>query len=74
MKKYLKLQNVIYLYRSNPVSLVLQLLRHMGYIDISLLDCFIISVISPLAVLGETYAVIIYYGLVEMMDVFDRND
>lgn len=46
----------------------------MGYIDISLLDCFIISIISPLAVLGETYAVIIYYGLVEMMDVFDRNN
>jgi hypothetical protein len=38
------------------------------------LDCFIFSIISPLAVLGETYAVIIYYGLVEMMDVFDRND
>jgi hypothetical protein len=73
MKKYLKLQNVITCI-GVIVSLVLQLLRHMGYIDISLLDCFIISVISPLAVLGETYAVIIYYGLVEMMDVFDRND
>ena len=73
MKKYLKLQNVITCI-GVIVSLILQLLRHMGYIDISLLDCFIISVISPLAVLGETYAVIIYYGLVEMMDVFDRND
>jgi hypothetical protein len=73
MKKYLNLQNVITCI-GVIVSLVLQLLRHMGYIDISLLDCFIISVISPLAVLGETYAVIIYYGLVEMMDVFDRND
>jgi hypothetical protein len=73
MKKYLKLQNVITCI-GVIISLVLQLLRHMGYIDISLLDCFIISVISPLAVLGETYAVIIYYGLVEMMDVFDRND
>ena len=73
MKKYLNLQNVITCI-GVIVSLVLQLLRHMGYIDISLLDCFIISVISPLAVLGETYSVIIYYGLVEMMDVFDRNN
>ena len=73
MKKYLKLQNVITCI-GVIISLVLQLLRHMGYIDISLLDCFIISIISPLAVLGETYAVIIYYGLVEMMDVFDRNN
>ncbi|PHX82108.1 MAG: hypothetical protein CK539_06380 [Flavobacteriales bacterium] len=73
MKKYLNLQNVITCI-GVIVSLVLQLLRHMGYIDISLLDCFIISIISPLAVLGETYAVIIYYGLVEMMDVFDRNN
>ncbi len=73
MKKYLNLQNVITCI-GVIISLVLQLLRHMGYIDISLLDCFIISIISPLAVLGETYAVIIYYGLVEMMDVFDRNN
>ena len=73
MKKYLNLQNVITCI-GVIVSLVLQLLRHMGYIDISLLDCFIISVISPLAVLGETYSVIIYYGIVEMMDVFDRNN
>lgn len=73
MKKYLNLQNVITCI-AVIVSLVLQLLRHMGYIDISLLDCFIISIISPLAVLGETYAVIIYYGLVEMMDIFDRNN
>jgi len=73
MKKYLKLQNVITCI-GVIVSLVLQLLRHMGYIDISLLNCFIISVISPLAVLGETYAIIIYYGIVEMMDVFDRNN
>tara|TARA_R110000822_G_scaffold9836_3_gene37780 strand:- start:1217 stop:1438 length:222 start_codon:yes stop_codon:yes gene_type:complete len=73
MKKYLKLQNIITCI-GVIVSLVLQLLRHMGYIDISLLDCFIISVISPLAVLGETYAVIIYYGIVEMMDIFDRNN
>jgi hypothetical protein len=73
MKKYLNLQNVITCI-GVIVSLVLQLLRHMGYIDISLLDCFIISIISPLAVLGETYAVIIYYGLVEMMDIFDRNN
>ena len=73
MKIYLNLQNVITCI-GVIVSLVLQLLRHMGYIDISLLDCFIISVISPLAVLGETYSVIIYYGLVEMMDVFDRNN
>jgi hypothetical protein len=73
MKKYLNLQNVITCI-GVIVSLVLQLLRHMGYIDISLLDCFIISIISPLAVLGETYAVIIYYELVEMMDVFDRNN
>ena len=73
MKKYLNLQNVITCI-GVIVSLVLQLLRHIGYIDISLLDCFIISIISPLAVLGETYAVIIYYGLVEMMDVFDRNN
>jgi hypothetical protein len=73
MKKYLKLQNVITCI-GVIISLVLQLLRHMGYIDISLLDCFIFSIISPLAVLGETYAIIIYYGLVEMMDVFDRND
>ena len=73
MKKYLNLQNVITCI-GVIISLVLQLLRHMGYIDISLLDCFIISVISPLAVLGETYAVIIYYGLVEMMDIFDRNN
>jgi len=73
MKKYLKLQNVITCI-GVIVSLVLQLLRHMGYIDISLLNCFIISIISPLAVLGETYAIIIYYGIVEMMDVFDRNN
>ena len=73
MKKYLNLQNVITCI-GVIVSLVLQLLRRMGYIDISLLDCFIISIISPLAVLGETYAVIIYYGLVEMMDIFDRNN
>ncbi len=73
MKKYLNLQNVITCI-GVIVSLVLQLLRHMGYIDISLLDCFLISIISPLAVLGETYAVIIYYGLVEMMDIFDRNN
>jgi len=73
MKKYLNLQNVITCI-GVIVSLVLQLLRHMSYIDISLLDCFIISIISPLAVLGETYAVIIYYGLVEMMDIFDRNN
>ena len=73
MKKYLNLQNAITCI-GVIVSLVLQLLRHMGYIDISLLDCFIISVISPLAVLGETYAVIIYYGIVEMMDIFDRNN
>ena len=73
MKKYLNLQNVITCI-GVIISLVLQLLRHMGYIDISLLDCFIISTISPLAVLGETYAVIIYYGLVEMMDIFDRNN
>jgi len=73
MKKYLNLQNVITCI-GVIVSLVLQLLRHMGYIDISLLDCFIISIISPLAVLGETYSVIIYYGIVEMMDVFDRNN
>jgi hypothetical protein len=73
MKKYLKLQNVITCI-GVIVSLVFQLLRHMGYIDISLLNCFIISVISPLAVLGETYAIIIYYGIVEMMDVFDRNN
>ncbi len=73
MKKYLNLQNVITCI-GVIISLVLQLLRHMGYIDISLLDCFIISIISPLAVLGETYAVIIYYGLVEMMDIFDRNN
>ena len=73
MKKYLNLQNVITCI-GVIVSLVLQLLRHMGYIDISLLDCFIISVISPLAVLGETYSVIIYYGIVQMMDVFDRNN
>jgi len=73
MKKYLKLQNVITCI-GVIVSLVFQLLRHMGYIDISLLNCFIISIISPLAVLGETYAVIIYYGIVEMMDVFDRNN
>ncbi len=73
MKKYLKLQNVITCI-GVIVSLVFQLLRHMGYIDISLLDCFIISIISPLAVLGETYTVIIYYGLVEMMDIFDRNN
>jgi hypothetical protein len=73
MKKYLNLQNVITCI-GVIVSLVLQLLRHMGYIDISLLDCFIISVISPLAVLGETYSVIIYYGIVEMMDIFDRNN
>ena len=37
MKKYLKLQNVITCI-GVIVSLVLQLLRHMGYIDISLLD------------------------------------
>ena len=73
MKKYLNFQNVITCI-GVIVSLVLQLLRHMGYIDISLLDCFIISVISPLAVLGETYSVIIYYGIVEMMDIFDRNN
>ncbi len=73
MKKYLNLQNVITCI-GVIVSLVLQLLRHMGYIDISLLDCFIISIISPLAVLGETYSVIIYYGIVEMMDIFDRNN
>ena len=73
MKKYLNLQNVITCI-GVIVSLVLQLLRHMGYIDISLFDCFIISVISPLAVLGETYSVIIYYGIVEMMDIFDRNN
>ena len=73
MKKYLKLQNIITCI-GVIVSLVLQLLRHMGYIDISLLDCFIISIISPLAVLGETYSVIIYYGIVEMMDIFDRNN
>lgn len=73
MKKYLKLQNVITCI-GVIVSLVFQLLRHMGYIDISLLNCFIISIISPLAVLGETYAIIIYYGIVEMMDVFDRNN
>ena len=62
MKKYLNLQNVITCI-GVIVSLVLQLLRHMGYIDISLLDCFIISIISPLAVLGETYEVIIYYEI-----------
>ncbi len=73
MKKYLNLQNVITCI-GVIVSLVLQLLRHMGYIDISLLDCFLISIISPLAVLGETYSVIIYYGIVEMMDIFDRNN
>ena len=73
MKKYFNLQNVITCI-GVIVSLVLQLLRHMGYIDISLLDCFLISVISPLAVLGETYSVIIYYGIVEMMDIFDRNN
>lgn len=73
MKKYLNLQNVITCI-GVIISLVLQLLRHMGYIDISLLDCFIISITSPLAVLGEPYAVIIYYGLVEKMDVFDRNN
>lgn len=73
MKKYLKLQNIITCI-GVIVSLVLQLLRHIGYIDISLLDCFIISVISPLAVLGETYSIIIYYGIVEMMDVFDKNN